>query len=80
MGYSNNSIVTLQLERVGIGFYSFTSADKISDGDHLWDRNANVVYDIQWHSTYGTNHTSNLFAHADPDPLFQSSTLQLEVL
>jgi hypothetical protein len=84
MDYSNNRIVTLQLERIGSGVYSFTSTDDISDGDHLWDRNMNVVYDIRDDDRVDEVGFLRLgyllIAHADPDPLFQSSTLQLEVL
>jgi hypothetical protein len=80
MDYSNDRIVTLQLERVGSGVYSFTSADQIFDGDHLWDRNMNVVYDIRATSPVSWRGVSLMMAHADPDPLFQSSTLELEVL
>jgi hypothetical protein len=53
--------------------YDFVSDVNLSDGDRLWDVNSGVVYDV-------FDSVAGMVIHADPDPLFTESLLDLEIL
>lgn len=92
MSDTPKSTVKLDLKRTEFGYYTFETTDTVADGDHLWWKEANVVFEIRakmnpflidemalWPGAYVTSYT--LIAIADPDPLTSTDlSLELEVL
>lgn len=79
MSDTPKSTVKLDLKRTFFGYYTFETTDTVADGDHLWWREANVVFEIRVHPNYPNS--GALVAIADPDPLTSTDlSLTLEVL
>lgn len=68
MSDTPKSTVKLDLKRTEFGYYTFVSTDTVADGDHLWWREANVVFEIR-EIGFPNSLLCALVAIADPDPL-----------